>query len=177
MTRCSQLLNVKPAEYRRETARTRAIIPAAAPTFSLTASSAGTIGQIHPLVAETYGIGGEVYVADLDFTDDRSALAEERVFHSLPRFPAVTRDLALVCDESLTVGELERCISEAAGKLLRKINLFDIYRGPGIAAGKKSVAFSLELRADDRTLTDEDSTGVVDKVLKALKEEKDVTLR
>ena len=75
------------------------------------------------------------------------------------------------------MGELERCISAAAGKLLRKINLFDIYRGPGVAAGKKSVAFSLELRADDRTLTDEDSTGVVDRVFKALKEEKDVTLR
>ena len=82
-----------------------------------------------------------------------------------------------VCDEALTVGELERCISNAAGKLLRKINLFDIYRGPGIAPGKKSVAFSLELRADDRTLTDEDSTGVVEKVLAALKEEKNVTLR
>ena len=61
--------------------------------------------------------------------------------------------------------------------MLRKINLFDIYRGPGIAPGKKSVAFSLELRADDRTLTDEDSTGVVEKVLTALKEEKNVTLR
>ena len=61
--------------------------------------------------------------------------------------------------------------------MLRKINLFHIYRGPGIAPGKKSVAFSLELRADDRTLTDEDSTGVVEKVLATLKEEKNVTLR
>ena len=170
------LLNVKPAEYvaNRENPSYH---PGRCADILIDGKLAGTIGQIHPLVAETYGIGGEVYVADLDFTTIEASLAEERVFHSLPRFPAVTRDLALVCDEALTVGELERCISNAAGKLLRKINLFDIYRGPGIAPGKKSVAFSLELRADDRTLTDEDSTGVVEKVLAALKEEKNVTLR
>ena len=126
------------------------------------------IGQIHPLVAETYGIGAEVYAAELDFTLLQSMAGGERVFHPLPKFPAVARDLALVCDESLTVGELESCITAAAGKLLRKINLFDIYRGVGIEPGKKSVAFSLELRADDRTLTDEDSVGVVNKVLEKL---------
>ena len=171
-----ELLNVKPAEYvaNRENPSYH---PGRCADILIDGKLAGTIGQIHPLVAETYGIGGEVYVADLDFTTIEASLAEERVFHSLPRFPAVTRDLALVCDENLTVGELERCISKAAGKLLRKIDLFDIYRGPGVPMGKKSVAFSLELRADDRTLTDEDSTGVVDRVLKALKEEKDVTLR
>ena len=171
-----ELLNVKPAEYvaNRENPSYH---PGRCADILIDGKLAGTIGQIHPLVAETYGIGGEVYVADLDFTTIEASLAEERVFHSLPRFPAVTRDLALVCEESLTVGELERCISNAAGKLLRKIDLFDIYRGPGVPMGKKSVAFSLELRADDRTLTDEDSTGVVDRVLKALKEEKDVTLR
>ncbi len=170
------LLNVKPAEYvaNRENPSYH---PGRCADILIDGKLAGTIGQIHPLVAEIYGIGGEVYVADLDFTTIEASLAEERVFHSLPRFPAVTRDLALVCDEALTVGELERCISNAAGKLLRKINLFDIYRGPGIAPGKKGVAFSLELRADDRTLTDEDSTGVVEKVLAALKEEKNVTLR
>ena len=161
-----QLLNVDPAEYvaNRENPSYH---PGRCADILIDGKLAGTIGQIHPLVAEGYGIGGEVYVADLDFTTIEASLAEERVhYHSLPRFPAVTRDLALeTCDESLTVGELERCISAAAGKLLRKINLFDIYRGPGVAAGKKSVAFSLELRADDRTLTDEDSTGVVDRVL------------
>ena len=137
----------------------------------------GVLGQVHPLIAEGYGIGAEVYVCELDFEAVRESLADERVFHALPRFPAVTRDLALVCDEALTVGQLERCITAAAGKLLQKINLFDIYRGPGIAAGKKSVAFSLELRAEDRTLTDEDSTGVVERVLDKLKNELNVVLR
>ena len=137
----------------------------------------GVIGQIHPLVAETYGIGGEVYVADLDFTTIEASLAEERVFHSLPRFPAVTRDLALVCDEGITIGQLEACIRKAGGALLRKIDLFDIYRGTGIAEGKKSVAFSLELRADDRTLTDDDSIGTVQRILDALQKELGAVLR
>ena len=70
---------------------------------------------------------------------------------------------------SLTVGELESCITAAAGKPCGRSNLFDIYRGVGIEPGKKSVAFSLELRADDRTLTDEDSVGVVNKVLESSK--------
>ena len=99
------------------------------------------------------------------------------MFHALPKFPAVTRDLALVCDEAVTVGALEACITAAAGKLLRRIDLFDIYRGAGVGEGKKSVAFSLELRADDRTLTDEDSVGVVNKVLAALEKELNVKLR
>ena len=129
------------------------------------------------LEAEGYGIDGEVYVAELDFTGLQAALAPERVFHSLPKFPTVSRDLALVCDEAMTVGMLEACIKKAGGKLLRSIQLFDIYRGPGIAPGKKSVAFSLELRADDRTLTDEDTTGVTNAVLEKLKNDLGVTLR
>ena len=135
------------------------------------------IGQIHPLVAERYGIGAEVYCAELDFDLLLASQAEEHVFHPLPRFPAVTRDLALVCDEGITIGQLEACIRKAGGSLLRRIDLFDIYRGTGIAEGKKSVAFSLELRADDRTLTDDDSTGTVQRILDALQKELGAVLR
>ena len=77
----------------------------------------------------------------------------------------------------MTVGMLEACIKKAGGKLLRSVQLFDIYRGPGVPEGKKSMAFSLELRADDRTLTDTDSEAVVTKVLAALKEKLDAALR
>ena len=83
----------------------------------------------------------------------------------------------MVCDETLTVAEVEDVMTAAAGKLLRRIKLFDIYRGTGIAEGKKSLAFSLELRADDRTLTDTDSEGVMNKVLAALSEKLGATLR
>ena len=169
-------LNVHPATYVADT-KNPSYHPGRCADIMIDGKKLGVIGQIHPLVAEGYGISGEVYVAELDFTGLQSALAPERVFHSLPKFPTVSRDLALVCDEAMTVGMLEACIKKAGGKLLRSIQLFDIYRGPGIAPGKKSVAFSLELRADDRTLTDEDTTGVMNAVLEKLKNDLGVSLR
>ena len=169
-------LNVHPAAYIADT-KNPSYHPGRCADIIIDGKKLGVIGQIHPLVAEGYGIDGEVYVAELDFTGLQAALAPERVFHSLPKFPTVSRDLALVCDEAMTVGMLEACIKKAGGKLLRSIQLFDIYRGPGIAPGKKSVAFSLELRADDRTLTDEDTTGVTNSVLEKLKIDLGVTLR
>ena len=169
-------LNAHPAVYIADT-KNPSYHPGRCADIVIDGRRMGVIGQIHPLVAEGYGISGEVYVAELDFTGLQSVLAPERVFHSLPKFPTVSRDLALVCDESMTVGMLEACIKKAGGKLLRSIQLFDIYRGPGIAPGKKSVAFSLELRADDRTLTDEDTTGVTNAILEKLKTELGVSLR
>ena len=169
-------LNAKPATFVAEK-QNPSYHPGRCANILIDGKVMGVLGQIHPLIAENYGIGADVYVAELDFTALEGALEPERVFHSLPKFPTVTRDLALVCDESITVGALEDCIAEAGGKLLRKIDLFDIYRGPGIAPGKKSVAFSLELLADDRTLTDEDSVNTVNRVLDALREKLDVVLR
>ena len=89
----------------------------------------------------------------------------------------MTRDLSFVCQESVTVGQAEAVISAAGGKLLRNVKLFDIYRGANIGEGKKSLAFSLELRADDRTLTDTDSESVMSKVLDALQEKCGAILR
>ena len=137
----------------------------------------GVFGQIHPLVAKNYGIDGEIYCAELNFTELLTVLAPEKTYHPLPKFPAVSRDLAIVCDEALTVSQVENVISAAAGKLLRNIALFDIYRGVGIPQGKKSMAFSLELRADDRTLTDQDSEAAMARILDALKKELDAVLR
>jgi phenylalanyl-tRNA synthetase beta chain len=89
----------------------------------------------------------------------------------------VSRDLSVLCDEALTVAEVENVMTAAGGKLLRNVKLFDIYRGTGVPEGKKSVSFALELRADDRTLTDADSEGVMTKVLAALAEKLNATLR
>ena len=89
----------------------------------------------------------------------------------------MSRDLSVLCDETLTVAEVESVMCAAGGKLLRDVKLFDIYRGTGVPAGKKSVSFALELRADDRTLTDTDSEGVVSKILAALNDKLNVTLR
>ncbi len=137
----------------------------------------GVMGQVHPLVAQSYGIDSEIYCAELNFTKMLQLRLPEPTFTPLPKYPTVSRDLALVCDEALTVDQVENAITASAGKLLRRIQLFDIYRGTGIPDGKKSMAFSLELRADDRTLTDSDSEKVVANVLAALKEKLNATLR
>ena len=137
----------------------------------------GTLGQVHPLVAQNYGIDTEIYAAELDFTALTALVRPEKTYQPLPKYPAVSRDIAVVCDEAVTVGALTDCIRKAGGKLLREVRLFDIYRGKGIDCGKKSVAFSLSLRADDRTLTDTDSEGVIGAVLAALEAELGAKLR
>ena len=137
----------------------------------------GYMGQVHPLVAKNYGIETEVYCVEVDFTKIFDLQLPAPTYTPLPKYPTVSRDLAVLCDEALTVAEVENVMTAAAGKLLRGIRLFDVYRGKGVAEGKKSLAFSLELRADDRTLTDADSEGVVAKVLKALEEKLGAVLR
>lgn len=137
----------------------------------------GCFGQIHPLVARSYGIDGEIFAAELNFTALLSLQLPEKTYTPLPKYPAVTRDIAVVCDEAVTVAALSDCIRAAGGKLLRSVELFDIYRGKGIASGSKSAAFRLTLRADDRTLTDADSDGVVSAVLATLEKELNAKLR
>ncbi|MBE7001353.1 MAG: phenylalanine--tRNA ligase subunit beta [Ruminococcaceae bacterium] len=130
----------------------------------------GYVGQIHPLVAENYDIDAEIYCAEINFTSLLALRLPEPTYVPLPKYPAVSRDLSLVCDENIPVADVENIIEKAAGKLLKSIRLFDIYRGTGVPEGKKSLAFSLELRAEDRTLTDTDSEQVVSKILGSLKE-------
>ena len=137
----------------------------------------GFMGQIHPLVAKNYGIEAEVYCAEINFSSLSEMVLPEPTYTPLPKYPTVSRDLSVLCDEALTVAEVENVMTSAGGKLLRGIKLFDIYRGAGVPEGKKSVSFALELRADDRTLTDTDSEGVVNKILTALKDKLNVTLR
>ena len=144
---------------------------------SVSGVDVGYIGQIHPLVAKNYGLDCEVYCAEINFTVLFDLQLPEPTYVPLPKYPTVVRDLAIVCAEEITVAQAEEVISRAAGKLLRGIQLFDIYRGTGIAEGKKSLAFSLDLRADDRTLTDADSEQVITKVLSALNEKLGAVLR
>lgn len=137
----------------------------------------GYMGQVHPLVAKNYGIDGEVFCAEINFTALFDLRLPDPTYTPLPKYPTVSRDLSFICDETVTVADAENVITAAAGKLLRRVQLFDIYRGTGIPEGKKSLAFALELRADDRTLTDSDSEQVTEKVLAALAEKLGATLR
>ncbi len=137
----------------------------------------GYIGQVHPLVAQNYDIDGDVYCAEINFAKLFDLQLPDATYTPLPKYPAVNRDLSMLCEESVTVADITNVITASAGKLLRDVKLFDIYRGTGIPEGKKSMAFSLELRADDRTLTDADSEGVMNKVLTALGEKLGAVLR
>ena len=137
----------------------------------------GVFGQIHPLVAANYGMDTEVYTAELSFDAMYEKRGDIPVYQPLPKFPAATRDIAVVCDEAVTVGALEESIRRGAKGLLKDVSLFDIYRGPGVAIGKKSVAFNLVLRADDRSLTGEEADEDVQSILAALKADHDAVLR
>ena len=137
----------------------------------------GVFGQIHPLVAANYGMDTEVYTAELSFDAMYEKRGDIPVYQPLPKFPAVTRDIAVVCDEAVTVGALEESIRRGAKGLLKGVSLFDIYRGPGVAIGKKSVAFNLVLRADDRSLTGEEADEDVQSILVALKADHNAVLR
>ena len=137
----------------------------------------GYFGQIHPLVAQNYGVDGELYCAELALDELANAKGADPEYVPLPKFPSVTRDIAVVCEEKVTVGALEDCIRSAGGKLIQQITLFDIYRGKGVDEGKKSVAFNLVLRADDRSLTGEEADADVKKVLEALASQLGAVLR
>ncbi len=137
----------------------------------------GVFGQIHPLTARNYGVDTELYCAELSFDALSQVRGGAPVYQPLPKFPSVTRDIAVVCDESVTVGQLEAAIRKGARGLLKEVSLFDIYRGVGIRPGKKSVAFNLILRSDDRSLTSEEADEDVRSILAALEQDCAAVLR
>ena len=136
--------------------------------LSVGGETLGVLGELHPEVAENYGISERVYsfTLDVDLLFQNAKL--ERQYRPLPKFPAVTRDLALLCDDEIPVLTLERAIAKAAGSLLEGIKLFDVYKGAQIAEGKKSVAFSITLRSAESTLTEEQVSAAIKRVMKAL---------
>ncbi|MBC8577507.1 phenylalanine--tRNA ligase subunit beta [Yanshouia hominis] len=132
--------------------------------------SIALIGEAHPAVCANYEMGTRAYLGRIDL----AALFEladvsDRVYHPLPRFPASTRDLALLCDDSLPMLTIEKAVSKAIGKILESISLFDCYKGSQIPEGKKSLAFAISMRASDRTLTDSEVNAAMDKALAAVK--------
>jgi len=137
----------------------------------------GVFGQIHPQVARNYGVDQELYCAELNFEALFAAMGPDPEYTPLPRFPSVTRDISVVCGGDVTVGALQAAIRKGARGLLKKAELFDIYQGPGVPEGKKSVAFSLVLRSDERSLTGEEADEDVKSILRTLKDECGAVLR
>jgi phenylalanyl-tRNA synthetase beta chain len=126
-----------------------------------------TVGQIHPNVAKNFNIGAKVFTAVIDLPILFKYTDMEKSYTPLPKYPAIERDLALLCDIDTAVLSLQKAI-KSASSIIRDVRLFDVYTGKQIESGKKSVAFNIILRSDDKTLTDEDCDSAMKKVFKAL---------
>ena len=137
----------------------------------------GVFGEIHPKVCETYGFSAPVYAAELNFDVMLKLRNTEKEYRPLPKYPAVERDFAFVCEESLEVGKIAAAMKKAGGKFVESVELFDIYRGHQIGENKKSVAFSVILRSPDHTLTDEEAESASSKIMKVLSDEFGIVLR
>ncbi|MBQ1261888.1 MAG: phenylalanine--tRNA ligase subunit beta [Clostridia bacterium] len=137
----------------------------------------GIFGQAHPLMAKNYDFSAPVFVAELDFDALFASGNTEKTYRPLPKYPATTRDFSFVCDEDMEVGAIEGVMEKAGGKLVESVALFDIYRGPQVGEGKKSVSLRVTLRASDRTLTVEEADKVSKKILNDLKFKMGLELR
>ncbi len=128
----------------------------------------GIVGELHPETLKNYGIGTKAYAAKINVTELLDVAVATKTYKPLPKFPATTRDLAIVCDESLPVAKLEKAIKKAVGNILETVTLFDVYQGKQIAEGKKSVAYAISMRSHEGTLNDEQADAAVKRVLKEL---------
>jgi phenylalanyl-tRNA synthetase beta chain len=137
----------------------------------------GTIGELHPIVAQNYTIGAPVYLAELDFENIFATANMKKSFKQLPKYPASTRDFSFVCDEDITVGAIEDAMRTSGVSLIESIKLFDVYRGKQLGEGKKSVSFSVSLRSADHTLTVEEADKAAAKILRGVERKLGITIR
>ncbi len=135
----------------------------------------GVLGELHPAVAENYGVKERIYIAELDIAAMCGLANDDVKYRQLPKFPAITRDLSLVCDDAVESGDIVDIITKN-GKHLEQVTLFDMYKGAGVADGKKSLSYKLVMRREDKTMEAEEADKSVEKILKALGE-KNITLR
>jgi len=137
----------------------------------------GVLGQIHPAVCENYDVSNEIYVAEIDFEALLLLAKTEKTYKKLPKYPSSQRDLALIADDTVLAAQIENIIKKKAGNIFESLTLFDVYKGKQIADNKKSMAYSVVFRDENKTLTDEDINPVIESILKELSEKLGVTLR
>ena len=160
-------LNIKNVSFEAETDNPT-YHPGRCARVLINGKPVGVIGEIPPTVAKNFEIEEKCYVAEICFSAVFEAIDDNIKFRQLPKFPAVTRDIAMIVDKARPVGEIEAVITKAGGQLLDTIELFDVYEGKQIPEGKKSVAFAISFRAQDRSLTNEEVNKVFNKILKDL---------
>ncbi|MCL2753049.1 MAG: phenylalanine--tRNA ligase subunit beta [Defluviitaleaceae bacterium] len=145
--------------------------------FSLNGEGIGFCGQVHPQVLENYEIGASSYISVINFDALRNFANLEKKYKSLPRYPYINRDIAVVVKTTVNHGQIEAEIKKNGSKLLKNVQLFDIYEGKNLPEGTKSMAYALTFGAPDRTLTDEDATKAITKILTALEQNLEAQLR
>jgi len=169
-------MNIKNADFSPEKNHP-AYHPGRCAKVSIGQTTIGYIGEIHPEVAENFECPNRTYIAVLDIKPliENSNMAKE--YRGLPKYPAVARDIALLVKDGIPVKDIEVVIRKLGGKNLEELKLFDVYKGEQVPAGMKSVAYTLTFRSPDRTLTDDEVSKVMEKILNGLKTELDATLR
>lgn len=169
-------LGIKNQEYVREE-EDPVFHPGRTANIILDGQVIGKIGEVHPDTLGNYDIRDRVYLGQLDYDLVREKANLDISFKDLPKYPSVMRDLALVLDEDILVGEIEKIINKHGKGLIEKIELFDVYTGDQIPEGKKSVAYSITYRSYEKTLTDKEINEVQEKLIEDLEESFDAELR
>lgn len=170
-------LGVKGVKFQRESENTSFHPGKTAKLIVGRKTDAGVFGEVHPNLNENFGIDKPCYIAELDLDAIYDNSVTEKKYKELPKFPAVTRDIALLVEDSILVGDIEDTIRKASGNLVETVELFDIYKGEQIPEGKKSIAYAIAYRNPQKTLTDKEVNKVHDKILRALEHKLGAILR
>ncbi|ONI45171.1 phenylalanine--tRNA ligase subunit beta [Candidatus Epulonipiscioides gigas] len=171
-----KVLNIKNTNYTRNQ-NLNFMHPGRCANLLIGKKEVGFLGEVHPEVLKNYGFSQKAYVLELDLKTLIDASKTEIVYKSLPKFPSITRDLALLVNRDILVGDMIKLINERGGKILVNTELFDVYEGEQVNAGQKSVAFNLIFRAEDKTLTDEEVQKSIQKILNGLETNFNAKLR
>lgn len=171
------LANLRVTRYTVEAGTHYAMHPGKTALFKKGRDVIATVGEVHPAVLSAYGITKPVYIFELDATTVMKYMAKDLKYKALPKYPATSRDLAMLVDVDVNAADIEKAMTKAAGQNLTQITLFDVYTGKQVEEGKKSLAFSLTFQSNDKTLTDAEIEPAIEKIVAKLQKDFNANLR
>lgn len=171
------LANLRVTRYTVEAGTHYAMHPGKTALFKKGRDVIATVGEVHPAVLSAYGITKPVYIFELDSTTVMKYMAKDLKYKALPKYPATSRDLAMLVDVDVNAADIEKAMTKAAGQNLTQITLFDVYTGKQVEEGKKSLAFSLTFQSNDKTLTDAEIDPAIEKIVAKLQKDFNANLR
>lgn len=171
------LANLRVTRYTVEAGTHYAMHPGKTALFKKGRDVIATVGEVHPAVLSAYGITKPVYIFELDATTVMKYMAKDFKYKALPKYPATSRDLAMLVDVDVNAADIEKAMTKAAGQNLTQITLFDVYTGKQVEEGKKSLAFSLTFQSNDKTLTDAEIDPAIEKIVAKLQKDFNANLR